>query len=278
MRERGFSGRVAVLALLVSAPSHAGDTPSWREARSPHFRLFATWSEDELRATAARLERFRTAVVTDCCGGQELDAAPVTLVILPRAQPLEKAWGPRTWGRVLTRPERTVITYGRPLQWVLTPSPLGPERTVLIARAILAGAGGPAKQWKPWQLRAYAAYVGTAEAAPEVGMVLVGGVNQPTLQAALNGPAPDQELLDRWDGTDRWIGEEADAVLEGMGYVVLAADRGKLDRRQGVVRFLGELGRSRHPVRAPEVAPLGQVRAAPEAELQALLAGAGVTP
>jgi hypothetical protein len=116
----------------------------------------------------------------------------VTLLLLPRAQEIEKAFGLRSWATVLADASPTVVTYGRPMRWVLTRSALGPERAPLIARAILLSFG-PASQrgWKPWRLRAYASYYATAELEPSTNKVTLGKPNVPALQATLEGPSID---------------------------------------------------------------------------------------
>jgi len=271
-RRRWVSGGTA-LALLVSPAIAADAEASWREARTAHFRILATWDEQELVEAAARLERFRSAILLDCCKGESRGIAPVTLIFLPRAQPVEEAWGLRSWGKLLPGP--VVVTWGRPVRWLLRSSPLGPERAVLIARAILEDADGPAPRWKPWERRAYAASYGTLRDEAE-GRVRAGETNTAALQAYLSGPYPTQSLLDRWDGTDRLIGVEADTLLEGMSYVRRETEGAAMGWVLDLPRVLGRIGQSTRVVPVPVGTVRTDVRPVPPGAVESILHTAGI--
>jgi hypothetical protein len=227
---RSFGERLSGVALsalwaaLVATNVRAEEVPErWLRVTSPRFEVYAALPEDEVRATIERLEQFRQVVVGDCAPEQlNRHVGRVTLFLLPRARAIEQAFGLRSFGKMLDGPPPTVVTYGRPLRWLLVRSPLGPERSVLITRAVLSTLGPePKPGWKPWQLRAYAAYYGTAELDGSGTKVVLGKSNTSALQAALEGPAADAEILDAWDGTAKVVGTNIDTVLEGASWLRL---------------------------------------------------------
>jgi hypothetical protein len=278
-RRRLFSGWLAAFALLVTPAARGEGSPSWRAATSPNFQVFATWDGPELREVTVRLERFRDAILTDCCFGRGVDGPPIGVVFLPSARTLEQALGPRSWGALGPPPQRVVLTYGRASRWLLVRSPLGAERMTLLARAILAGAGGEARTWKPWKLRGRAAYYATAEESADGLRISLGRLNPSAMQAFVQGFNPGTAILERWDGRAERVGKDVDDALEGMAYQRVASELlPPPSVRRTTQDQYGPPGRDLHDLAISPAPVHVAVRPMSAEELSRLLAPFGVSP